>query len=185
MSAEDSHATPMSAVMKLPEPIMTSKASSPPVDMPDYRSLMQDATGPKQASMSDFATQASYIPPEAPGMPTMPHSQPPHMMQQMQQMQQMQSYMSDQYTNQPQGPYQPPLPPEPKLAGEGLIIRVLKENKPTFLVIGIVFLLLLFVVPRLTKMQRFATAEGGLSLTGKLAAAGVAGAAYRLSLFMV
>lgn len=180
MSEEDSHATPLN---KLPPPIMQTKQGMPPVEMPSYEKLMTEASRPQQ----DFATQSMMLPPpnampppmqppmqqySQPPMPPMqPYPQPPV------QQQYPQSYAPEFYP----GHYQD-APDKPK---PGLAARLLQANRATLIVVAVVFLVLLFVVPRLACMPRFSTPEGQLSVLGKLAASAVAGGAFHVTKMMV
>ena len=192
---DDMNATPLG---KLPPPVMQSNKSQPPVEAPSYRDMLQDLESnprgptpgplsqelPQPQSAQVYATQNTYLPPPSPSQ------YPAQQMQQMPQMPQMAYPSYPSYPPQqppPQyapsaGPYQPLPADEPEPAPQGnLLTRVLRSNKSTLLVVAIVLVTLLFVAPRLAKMQRFQTLDGRLNMLGKVVAAVLAGGTFRVA----
>ena len=184
---DDMNATPLG---KLPPPIIQSKQGMPPVDMPNYRDLLSQMESSKGAP-TDFlsAPMDMQSGPQQP-MPMMQPQQQAMMMQQQPMV--MQTQQQPMQPMQPMQPVQPmqwdagsyPGPPPAAEGHGGLVMRFVRANRSTLLVVAVVLLTLLFVAPRLARVQRFATLDGQLSLVGKVAAAAVAGGAHRLGMFV-
>jgi hypothetical protein len=223
---EDMNATPLG---KLPPPVLQTKQGMPPVEMPNYRDLVnQMETSRAQApSQHPPPAQPSSQPVHAPSPPPPMHQ--PTMLDALQQqqlgdasygMQQQQPACGPGYggfSNTPgyggtnyggqgyggfgnggyggfpnygggQGYDYAPASDDLTYAAEdkgGFFAKLVRTNKSTLIVVAVVFLVLLFAVPRLARMPRFGTFDGQLNTLGKAAAAGIAGGAYRLALLAV
>ena len=199
-TGEDMNATPMSVLDKMPPPLLQSKAAQGPVELPNYRDLLNEM---EQSNPTGGAGMGSPPPPRSSHMPLLEQQSPQHMPQQMMQQmpQQMPQHMPQQMPQQtyaPQQMYYPPqqqqyvtpyqtarprapprAPPPPK---SNLVVRVLRNNKAVVAVVVIVFVLLAFVLPRLLRMPRFATPEGRLKILGTLAASISCGGVFKLAM---
>lgn len=186
---EDMNATPLS---KLPPPVMQTKQGQAPVEPPSYRDLLTEMESAPHAQPQPMSSSQPPPPPPPPQYAPPQYAQP--------------QYAQSQYA-QPQWPPTPPpraydpyydlpdpahTPPAAALsdaplaaAEEGTLKRLVKANKSTLVVLGVVLLTLLFVLPRLARMPRFVGLDGQLSLLGKGAAAAIAALAYRLTLLVV
>lgn len=186
-SVDDMNATPLG---KLPPPIMQSKQALPAIDAPNYRDLLNEmerkTVQPTQAKATEFA----YMPP----------SQPVQQVQPVQQAQQVQPMQQVQQSMQPPPPrqyydtsYYPEyeeqygaVEEEPVLENNGsLLSRFLSAHKAALIVMAVVLVALVFLVPRLTQMPRFAGVDGRLNMLGKLVTASAAGSAYHIALLVV
>ena len=191
-SLDDMNATPLG---KLPAPMVQNNKGKPSVEVPSYRDLLRDVdTTPPQAPAQ---APPPPPPPPAPSPPVHPDygayqvAAPTYATQNtyMPQVPSTPQYMAPppppQY-HQPYPDYEP-LPPEPPAERPqgGLLTRLVRSNKSTLVVVAVVFVLLAFVNPRLARVSRLAAADGSLSLLGKLAAAALAGASYRLAVAVV
>lgn len=213
--AEDMNATPLNMLSKLPPPVMQTKQGQPPVEMPNYRDLLnsvESSRGQPQGPPPAQPTSTPVFAPQPPPSQYMPqydtmHQAPPQydMQAPPQYMPPPTQYMQPAQPMQPPPQYAQPAPPqfdygqyagvgdtyddeEPAAPREGFLKRCLRANKSALLVAAIVLLTLVFLVPRLTRIQRLATFDGQtwrLSMLGKVAAAAIAGGAYRVALLAV
>ena len=198
--SDDMNATPLN---KLPPPILQSKQNQAPVDAPNYRDLLNDMDKPQpalqplpqpnqlapmQSMQQPMPQQQGVQVPQPMQQPVYnPYApQPPQLAPQLPQLPLGEGYGGGAYGYDQRGSYgYDPRGYEDAFAqprDDGFLKRFIRSNKTTLTVVAIVLLTLMFVVPRLSKVPRFATFEGQLNLLGKVAAAAIAGGAYRITL---
>lgn len=188
MSDDDMNATPLG---KLPAPLVQNNKGKPAVDVPSYRDLLRDMDSQPQAAATAMpATPGPAAPTDYGPQPTYPPAmQPPPQYAPQPPMQYAPQPPPPQYPQPQMPPHHPyhheyePLPPAeaPETKQGGLLARLVRANKPTLFVVVIVLLTLVFVGPRLARMQRFAAADGTLNMLGKVTAAALAGGAFRVA----
>ena len=217
---EDMNATPLA---KLPPPVLQSKQSQPPLELPNYRDLLHDVDHSKQGQQPQQLQQLQQpmqqlqpLQPQRSQSQQFHHQQPQQQfLAAQQQHHNQQHHMPQEYMNQdvyatqntyvpqqygnpmyaPQQQYYPPPTPNmPMMPDDGpaaersgnALVRFIKSNKATFVVILLVFVTLFFVGPRLAKYPKFSATDAfgspKLSVLGMVAAAVLAGGVFRLSL---
>lgn len=119
-----------------------------------------------------YATQNAYMPQQYGNPMYPPHVTPPPV------------YYSP--TTHHPSPYSSEDGTAPDPPGGNALLRFIKSNKATFLVVLLVFVTMFFVGPRLAKYPKFAATDAfgstKLSALGMAAAAVLAGGVFRLSL---
>ena len=187
---DDMNATPLT---KLPPPVLQSKTSQMPVEAPNYRDLLTDV----DQNARHRGSMQSPTPMMEP-LPSMPPPPPPQQHQQHPPQQQMMMYSPQQdlqaapmggfptHPTWPSQAYPPPRPPTRRpLAAPppktSVAWRLLLDNKTPLIVVVIMFLALVFAVPRMVRVGRLATAEGRLNVLGAVALSVTGGGLFKLA----
>ena len=186
---DDMNATPLA---KLPAPVLQSKTSQAPLEAPNYRDLLTDLDQSSRHRQSPVEPPPQQPPPQY----DQQYLQPQQAQAQAQAQQQM-MYSPQQeppplqgfpthptWPTQAYAPQRPPSPSRrPALAAppKSVAWRLLLANKTPLIVVVILFLALVFAVPRMVRVGRLATAEGRLNVLGAVALSVTAGGVFKLA----
>jgi hypothetical protein len=174
---DDMNATPMS---KLPPPVMQSKQGMPTLESPSYQDLLQDTERHRPGAAPLPAAAPLTAPPmhsQQPASDAMTAQQYQYMMHMMQLQHQAAAQASAQAPAQAsahapaQAAAHAPLPPPPP---QSWLVTHVRHHRMFLSVCVVVFVLLMFVIPRLARVARFATFDGKLNLMGTAAASVIA-----------